>query len=378
MIVQKYIRYFYHFFLFVSIIFSVSVFADDTNWMSQIPDNRILNQLIIPGTHNSGSYDITSTSKFSLSDNNPLPTWIEQISNILPASLVRTIVAGWSKTQPYSITDQLNNGVRYLDFRVCDFESHLYLCHTLISARLKDTLQQIQTFVQNHPSEIILLDINHIYNVNNSADETQLVQLLQQYLGNIAVPNTYHTTDTIGTLRQSQRNVIIFMDTDQTINDPTALQFSTQYLWHERNINSPWPNVSDIGDLKNILDSEVACRAKTYMSTNNFFVLQAIKTENTSAVINGIINPQEYPNSIQTYETALNGILNSWLSTDISTYGQRAINIVIQDWLMNPNPVVALAVKYDTQPIANNRLKDDAMNAKLAELKKWYRSSTVR
>jgi hypothetical protein len=217
------------------------------------------------------------------------------------------------------------------------------------------------------------LDINHIDNVTNSADETQLVQLLQNYLGTIAVPNTYHTTDTIGTLRQSQRNVIILMDTQQSITDPTALQFSTQYLWHERNINSPWPNVSDIGDLKNILDSEVACRAKTYMSTNNFFVLQAIKTESTSTVINGIINPQEYPNSIQTYEAALNGILTTWLNSDIATYGQRSINIVMQDWFTNPNPVVLLAIQYDTQALSsNNNALNDNLNNKLLALKNWY------
>ena len=365
-------KYIHNLILFIFIIFSVNIFADNNNWMSQIPNDRILNQLIIPGTHNSGSYNITGFSQFSLSSDNPLPIWIEEISNILPISLVRTIVAGWSKTQPYPITDQLNNGVRYLDFRVCNFQSHLYLCHALISVRLKDTLQQIQTFVQNNPSEIILLDINHIYNVNNSADETQLVQLLQSYLGNIAIPNSYHTSDTMGTLRQSQRNVIILMDTNQPISDSNASQFSTQYLWHQSNINSPWPNVSDIPDLKNSLDTEVAFRAKTYASSNHFFVLQMIQTEGTDQVIDGILDPLQYPSTIQNYETPLNVVLNNWLNNDITTYGQPAINIVMQDWFTNQSPVVPLAIQYDTQSLAsNNQLQNSDLNAKLAALRHW-------
>lgn|SRR3990167_1172744 len=353
---------------------SLTTFADSRNWMSQIPSNRIMNQLIIPGTHDSGTYAINDASKFSLSSDDPLPLWIEQISNILPPSLVQMIVAGWSKTQPYAITDQLNNGIRYLDFRVCYFQTHMVLCHALVSVNLSDALQQINQFVTNNPSEIIVLDINHIYNVNNAADEAQLLQLLSDQLGTNAIPNTYHATDTIGTLRQSKHNVIILMDTNQPITDPALQQFAAHYLWHQSTINSPWPNKTNVADLKNTLDVEMAMWHKIHASAQNFFVLQAIQTPGTNQIINGIINPFWYPSSIQNYEIPVNQALNGWLTGYISAYGPRSINIVIQDWFDNTSTLVPLAIQYDTQassPLDN--ITRPETQRKLDALRAWYK-----
>ena len=127
---------------------SFCTFADTTNWMSQIPNDRPFNQLMIPGTHDSGTYNIQPESQFSLSPDDPLPTWFEQISNILPLSIVRPVVAGWSKTQPLTISQQLNAGIRYLDFRVGIFptDGQFYLSHALLSVKLEDALKQIQQF----------------------------------------------------------------------------------------------------------------------------------------------------------------------------------------------------------------------------------------
>lgn len=357
---------------FLCVTFTSAVFASTANWMSEIPNDRIMNQLIIPGTHDSGSYAITSFSKFSLTHDDPLPMWIEEISNILPISLVRMIVAGWSKTQPYSIADQLNNGIRYLDFRVChDTDSHLYLCHALLSVRLNHALHQIQTFISQNPSEIILLDINHIYNINNSNDEAQLISLIQGYLGNIAVPNSYHANDTIGTIRQSNRNVIILMNTDQPVTDPALQKFVSTMLWHESNIDSPWPNVSTTSALKSILDTQMAARAKIYASANNFFVLQVIKTENTDQVIDGIVNAWQYPNTIKRYEISVNQAFNNWLNGYIDLYGQQPMNIVIHDWFDHTWNLIPLAIQYDTQSLSYQS-QPRHHDEKLDELSAWY------
>jgi len=351
-------------FLFILFLCNTILFASNANWMSQIPNDRILNQLIIPGTHDSGTYDIKPQSKFSLSPDDPLPIWFEEISNILPKSIVRPIVAAWSKTQPYSILQQLNNGIRYLDFRVCLYQSHFYLCHALISVRLKTALKQIQTFIQQNPSEIIFLDINHIYNVTTPAQETQLVQLIQNYLGNDEIPNTYHVTDTMKTIRASNRNVIIFMNSQQSV---------ANNFWPESNINSPWPDAGHIYHLENILNAEMLFRDKTYLSSNNFFVLQTIETENTNEVIDGIVNPKLFPNNIKRLELLVNSSLENWINNYIAEYGSQPMNIVIQDWFTKNSPIVQLAVQYDTQSfLIKNKLPTARMKNKLAELKKWY------
>lgn len=351
-----------------------TVANNNSDWMSQIPNDRVMNQLIIPGTHNSGSYNITGLSKFSLSPDDPLPMWIDEISNILPISLVRIIVAGWSKTQPYSIAWQLNHGIRYLDFRVCLFQSDFYLCHALLSIKLSDALAQIHQFVVAHPSEIVLVDLNHIYNVNSRADETRLVRLLHDQLGNDLIPNSFRPANTIGVLRQSKRNVIILIDTTHSITDPALQKFAVTQLWHQSNIDSPWPNQSNLADLKGTLDAEMAAHDKIYATANNFFVLQSIETEHINQVIDGILDPLSYPNNIQAYEQPLNNTLGVWLMGYIVLYGQPPMNIVIQDWCDKASDLVSLAIQYDLQEVSYSKdnVSEKTQN-KLNALRVWYR-----
>lgn len=364
----------------ISLFFFIqSVDANHANWMSQIPNDRIFNQLIIPGTHNSATAAIQPQSPFSLSKDDPLPTWIEAISNILPISVVRPIVAKWSKTQPYSIKKQLQNGIRYFDFRVCYFQSHLDTCHALIANPLKKSLRQIQTFIQQNPTEIVIVDLNHIYNVNSSDEENQLIQIIENTVGNNAIPNTHSLSETIGSLRQSQRNVIIIMNLAQPITDSHAAEFAKRYVWPESNINSPWPNVTTVNDLKNKLDPEVGFRASTVSSSTTLFVLQLIQTEGATQIINGILNPTQYPDNIHAYEAPVNALLSTWLNGYIASDGANALNIVMQDWFTKDSPIVPLAIQYDgeTIPPALTTLKNNVLQEKLLALKLWYKQHTA-
>lgn len=367
--------------LLLSLLFAwtpmVSVFAITENWMSQIPNDRIFNQLIIPGTHDSGSYHITAASSFALNPDDPLPQWIEILDDILPNDLVQGIVAGWSKTQPKTISQQLYAGIRYLDCRVGIFpgDNHFYLSHTLLSVRLSDALSQIQQFVAMNPTEIIIVDINHVYNIANSTQQERLISLLQTYLGQYAIPNAFHPADTIGTLR-AHGNIILLLDTTQPIYTPAIAQFAAHDLWHQSNINSPWPNASSITALKTTLDAEMAARATT--TDSKFFVLQTILSENTDQIIAGIVDPTRNPSIIKKYCMPINDTLSDWLSEYIHSYGANKLNIVIQDWYTNHSSLITLAMNYDSTPqIAENTGNSDQLRSRdITTLKNWWKTQT--
>lgn len=358
--------------LFLLCIFltCTNVFAKDMDWMSEIPNDRIFNQLIIPGTHDSGSYNINVSSPFSLSNDDPLPEWIEILNNILPNYLVQSVVAGWSKTQPETISQQLSAGIRYLDFRVAIYpgDNHFYLSHALLSVRLTEALSQVQMFAAMNPSEIIIVDINHVLNVSNSTQQERLVSLLQTYLGQYLIPNNFKPTDTIGTLR-AHGNVIVLMDTTQPIYTPSLAQFSAQYFWHQSNINSPWANASTTSTLKSALDAEMSARATT--TDSKFFVLQSILSESTNQIIAGILDPTHNPNSIQSLSTQVNNLLTDWLYGYFHAYGANKMNIVIQDWYNNQSSLVPLAMQYDTAPQIK-KTEDKTLPEKIDALKTWW------
>lgn len=98
------------------------------SWMAYLSDNVQLAQLTIPGTHNS----------CCLGAGGPLV-----------------------KCQDWSITDQLNNGIRFLDIRVRRYESGFTIHHGPVyqGKTLTDVLNECIPFLQQHLSECIIMSI---------------------------------------------------------------------------------------------------------------------------------------------------------------------------------------------------------------------------
>jgi len=96
------------------------------NWMQYLPDDLPITHISIPGTHN------TCTYRTSLSI---------------------------SKCQTYTLKEQLRQGVRYLDLRCIYKKDGLKVYHGIDNLKLSiDTcLMWVRDFLQEHPSEIVLL-----------------------------------------------------------------------------------------------------------------------------------------------------------------------------------------------------------------------------
>ena len=121
-----------------------------TSWMKGIPDSVALNDITLPGTHDSGTEHTTAA-------------W--------PASL-------WANCQDSPISDQLSMGIRLFDLRLGYYEGDICLYHgsyrCLTSqkywffndpdpVKLKDVLNTCETFLKNNPSETIVLQLKQEY-----------------------------------------------------------------------------------------------------------------------------------------------------------------------------------------------------------------------
>lgn len=84
------------------------------NWMGAIPTKTKLFDLVIPGTHNSHSYDIMGVE-------------------IVASCIVRC--------QGDSITDQLKMGVRCIDLRLCYYDNDWYCSHGVLTIHLNTALK---------------------------------------------------------------------------------------------------------------------------------------------------------------------------------------------------------------------------------------------
>ena len=82
-----------------------------SNWMSLISNDRYLNEINIPGTHDAG------------------------MANAKPYGLVGKLSPSYGRTQSLSVRDQINEGVRMLDIRMTnrygsqDTSDDIYIVH---------------------------------------------------------------------------------------------------------------------------------------------------------------------------------------------------------------------------------------------------------
>ncbi|ORX77322.1 PLC-like phosphodiesterase [Anaeromyces robustus] len=129
----------------------------DSNWMNFINGNWKLNQINIPGTHDSGTYNIRDDYG-----------WIGN-----------EIKVAYARTQDLSIMKQLESGIRYLDIRLGDDDDDdVIIVHgdlygeSLANGKndkgenltLKQVLNDCRNFLNTHVTETIII---HLKNESN-------------------------------------------------------------------------------------------------------------------------------------------------------------------------------------------------------------------
>jgi 1-phosphatidylinositol phosphodiesterase len=141
------------------------------DWMEKVPDDRLLSQLSIPGSHDSGAL-------YSVGD-----------------------LSG--KCQDSTIWEQLLYGVRFFDVRLYNYNDSLLVCHNFIDENLafSDLVHQAVNFLESYPKEGLLISVKH--EGTDSGATKSFESLLQE---EIAKNSTYWSTGrdlpaTLGAIR---------------------------------------------------------------------------------------------------------------------------------------------------------------------------------
>ena len=189
----------------------------DANWMSHINPDLKINQINIPGTHDSGTYDIAKVWK----NTNYFSRLISGFTSLFKEPTART--------QSLSISEQLINGIRYFDIRLDlnNKTSTLYLTHNGIDCYdsykndylyFESVIQYCVDFLRDHPSETIILHLKKENNAVNS-DDNKIAKLIEsvlikdEYEEFIYVPwniDKYYTNNYIPILKDVRRKIVFF------------------------------------------------------------------------------------------------------------------------------------------------------------------------
>jgi hypothetical protein len=121
----------------------------------------------------------------------------------------RDVIHRWSVSQILTVEQQLNSGIRYFDIRISRHTTSGKVCfiHGLHVADVIPCLEDMKKFLNNHPKEVVILDFNHLYEME-ADHHASLLQAMAEIFGNKICPYLNMECLTLQMLWESELQVI--------------------------------------------------------------------------------------------------------------------------------------------------------------------------
>lgn len=156
------------------------------SWMTTLPKevkNRKFNEIILPGTHDSGAYFVNFENCPKYIKNN----WMKYAYQFKFLPVFKGLIQAFTKTQTWSILEQLKNGIRYFDFRISYFpenKNKFWISHTYYCVPLSTIFKDIIQFLQAYPDEVLMLNFTTDYQTNENFTQDVLRNEFIPFLSN--------------------------------------------------------------------------------------------------------------------------------------------------------------------------------------------------
>ena len=325
---------------------------DPASWMSNLKENVNIRNVLIPGSHDSGTYDITPSSHLCLDADAQILVFARNVG----------IASQWTKAQSNSIFDQLNSGIRYFDIRISDgYYSGLVIkdlsinnvvgspviCHSVGVTPPSSIFDDMQKFIGRNSKEILILNFQHFYHKQADASDfySDLIGHIKLKFGSKIIDRSIFKYSienlTMENLRKNGAQVLILFDQDhrveKTLSPSTGKSFKDVYgtiysketsIWSASDfLSNIWPNASDTEKLKRKLH----CIISNHMpGANQLFVLQGVVTPDPSTYLNAVSGG--LPKSLEELGNNVTPKVESWV---LNEWVEKDLNIIMCDWISN-------------------------------------------
>jgi len=270
-----------------------------TSWMSFMRDtigNRRLTDIVIPGTHDSGTYGITSTSAIANDGKgiSSINEWVAKKQSAWYGGILESfgifnkimdeasvVTSWWAKTQRNNFFTQLQGGIRYFDLRVQQWNATTFYCvHSLTGANLEaELLAGIKAFYaqQGTGYEVLILDFQHTFQMNHENFVAMLKLALTDGSGNsLMIPRGADLN--LQSIWATKQRILVFYDDDATVAKHPELWHSSSSLTAPQ-IHSPWPNTNNSVVLYDFLGGQLDDVTDMGRKSGDFVVMQSLATE---------------------------------------------------------------------------------------------------
>lgn len=237
------------------------------NWMAKLNPLLLWTNVILPGTHDSGAYDIDY--------GHPMPG----NEKLRFGRLAKCYVDEWTITQVYTIRQQLSMGVRCFDLRIAYDGDELWVCHTFTCIPLQRVFDAVFAFAMFHQSELIVMRLREDYENRSTMTPAAIVRLLDMVNSiRSQLIKVEHEGFTIGELRNAYRNIACVWTGDASLGN-------TDLVLPSRFVAGHWANTDDIDTLSAQINWNLQNRER---GTDAFYELSFTLTPDANAIKNAI------------------------------------------------------------------------------------------
>ncbi|MBN3781026.1 hypothetical protein G3O06_26300 [Burkholderia sp. Ac-20345] len=284
--------------------------ASCAGWMTQFA-SQPLNKLVIPGSHDSGAYEVSVPGVTS-----PDFSQIRYVPDFLQAMFVKD----WGKSQSLSVGQQLTAGYRYLDLRLCGKGNTVYTCHGVYTAPLSQIVADVKSYLStaDASSEVIVMDINHLYGMSPELNASVASTLGSQLGQWIASPSQFTMSTPVGKFASANKHLII------TYADQSTQVSNSNMLWPTTVINSPWPNAQTASSL------EAALSISPPVSTSQLYVHQTQLTPSAQIIEGGFL--PGHPSTLRAFTSGYEATVANWIQSVGIGYVASG-GVIVQDFV---------------------------------------------
>ncbi|MEQ1605701.1 MAG: hypothetical protein ABL999_12620 [Pyrinomonadaceae bacterium] len=336
-------------------------------WMSdnaRILGAKRLNEIAIPGAHDAGTFAIVPAKRtdilFGKGDGLTSPD-NKRNKQLLSVS---GLFSRWAKTQERTTAEMLDDGIRYLDIRVCVNEKGILMtCHGVYGAPLESILDDVKVFTDKNPRELIILGFNHFwdrkYQVEQNKDQgeiegltnekwTELVRLLKEKLQSKLVSSRkFNPSSKLSDVWQATggSHVIALFDSAAVPDD--------DLIWKQQEENT-WVGGWEMNSFK-LGTQNTLKKAKEKAFADKFFAIRSSVTpDDTGNLIGFGLVSKDYPSSATELAEATNPVVFGWIKNEWA--GKYPINLIWADYY-NRHGLVELTHHLNGIPVKFNKLK---------------------
>ena len=273
---------------------------------------RTLQQMTIPGSHDSGTYSLSGVPAPGATTGSTFGDDMVSFATTVHFPL-SDITTPWATAQTVNITKQLEAGVRFLDLRAAWDGIQWRVYHFVLGNNLVDLLQQVAAFLQAHAGEVVVVEIGGIVPGFPPSALANLTDIITRTFGSLLWGPAGSFVPLDAMVAANRRAIVLL---DDNGSDPATFCGNGTAIWRMRTyLNNTYSGSDNVADLLTYANAQAAAYRASGPLQNppRFSTMTWTHTPDTSTIVEGELLFWE-PDSLLAFEAAAIAQLPIWLA----------------------------------------------------------------